>query len=89
MDNPIAEAIAEKIEEEIMQIDGFDDCIVGYVSRQGQPTILLYSEDLIINSLMKNDGMDYDEAVEHFEFNIAGSYMGDGTPGFFAPAEEL
>jgi hypothetical protein len=30
--------------------------------------------------------MTYDEAVEFFEFNILGSWVGDQTPAFFSKA---
>ena len=30
-----------------------------------------------------DDGiMDYEEATEYFDFNVAGAYMGDSTPVF-------
>jgi hypothetical protein len=32
--------------------------------------------------------MDYDEAVEFFDFNIAAAYVGPGTPIFMEPVRE-
>jgi hypothetical protein len=29
---------------------------------------------------MERDGMSYEDATEFFEFNIAGSYVGEATP---------
>ena len=34
----------------------------------------------MIELLMIRDGMDRDDAVEYFWFNIDGSHMGDDTP---------
>ena len=35
---------------------------------------------------MTRDGMSNDEAIEFFEFNIEGAWMGDTTPLFMHPA---
>jgi hypothetical protein len=33
------------------------------------------------------DGMEYDEALEYFDFNIAGAYVGEQTPIFIHKIE--
>ena len=40
---------------------------------------------------MDNDGMSFSEAVEFFEYNILGSYMGETSPSFltFADMKEI
>jgi hypothetical protein len=35
-----------------------------------------------IDILMKRDDMTEEEAVEYFEFNVTGSYVGENTPVF-------
>jgi len=40
---------------------------------------LIYSVEKCITILM-NQGMDMTEAVEYFEFNVSGSYVGEKTP---------
>jgi len=65
---------------ELLRIDGFDDCCIGIVERCGEPPVLCYSSDKIISVLMKE--MNYDDAQEYFDFNIAGAYMGPLTPYF-------
>lgn len=65
-----------------MKMDGFDDCIVGVGYRCGKQPVIAYDMDLIIGKLMKQDDMSYEEAVEYFEFNQLGSWVGDGTPIF-------
>jgi hypothetical protein len=66
--------------------DGFDDCLVGVGSAFGGDLCAIYDADAIIESLMKQ-GMDYAEAMEHFDFNIAGAYVGEQTPIFMHKIE--
>jgi hypothetical protein len=65
-------------DEEILKADGFDDCIIGY--DYGGDIRLIYSVKKVLNSLMKKDYMTYEEALEHFDFNIGGAYVGEKTP---------
>jgi hypothetical protein len=62
-------------DESFLKADGFDEAIIGVddVSMR-----LIYSVSKIIEILMLD--MNEDDAFEHFEYNIAGSYMGDKTP---------
>jgi hypothetical protein len=62
--------------------DGFDDCIIGIANRYGADPVLAYSIPAIIGVLMKRDGLSREEAQEHFDVNIIGSWVGDGTPAF-------
>ena len=57
-------------------IDGHDNALAGW-STDGKA---IYFIDDIIANLMHRDKMTYDEAIEFFYFNIAGSYLGDNTP---------
>lgn len=65
----------------IMYASGFDRAIVGVGRTFGGLLCVVYDIDKIIQILMK-DGMDYEEAHEYFDYNIAGSYVGDQTPIF-------
>jgi hypothetical protein len=74
--------IAEFCEEndiEVLFADGFDDAIIGLI-RSFNEYKVLYDTDKVISILSKT--MTEDEAVEYFEFNIIGSYMGENTPAF-------
>ena len=75
----------------MLKADGFNDAIMGIVQRCGQDDVILYDTDMILQILMDIDSMTYADAVEHFNFNILGSWVGDGTPAFFSRAsyEEL
>ncbi len=69
----------EGLEESVLTMDGLDDALLGLSTRMNEPTVAVYSQSKIIEILVK-DGMSYEEAFEHFSFNIAGSYMGAETP---------
>ena len=69
----------------MLKIDGFDCCIIGVASTMGQEDVLAYSVTSILTKLMVDLDCPFDEAVEYFEFNIAGAYMGEGTPCFIEP----
>lgn len=74
----------------MMKADGLEDAIVGICRRYGQEDVILYDEDKVIKILM-DGGMNYEEAVEYYEYNIIGAWVGDGTPAFcfFLEEEEL
>ncbi len=74
------EEIIEKYPE-VMLMDGFDDCIIGICLRFGQEPIVAYDLDKVFKTLM-NDGMSYEEAVEYWEFNQIGAWIGKTTPCF-------
>jgi len=71
------EKILEQHEdEEILIADGFDDAVIGIEENSMR---LIYSVEKCINILMEQ-GMDMTEAVEYFDFNVSGAYVGEKTP---------
>ena len=66
-------------EPNLMFADGFDEAIAGTIW-DGERTRVVYDTELILELLMGRSEMTYEEAVEYFDFNIAGSYMGEYTP---------
>lgn len=81
----IRERIEERLKEEnpkALFADGFDDCIIGICRRHGQEALVAYDRESCIKTLMDRDGMEREEADEFFEFNVAGSWVGEGTPVF-------
>lgn len=67
-------------DEKILVADGYDDCVIGY---EFKDTIrLIYSVKLIIDKLIREDGMDEIDAIEHFDYNIGGAWVGEQTPIF-------
>jgi hypothetical protein len=72
----------------MIRLDGFDDAVIGIAYQIGQPEALVYSEEKIIEILMKDSEMEREEAIEYYEFNIKGGYFGHGNPIFMAQLEE-
>lgn len=65
---------------EAMIIDGHDNAIIAMVVQHGSPPLVLYDPNIVIDNLMVNDGMEYDEAAEWFAHNIECAYIGKNTP---------
>lgn len=63
----------------MLKADGLDEAIIGVASRCGQPDLIAYSVTKCIEVLMR-DGVSYEEALEHFDFNVAGAWVGPETP---------
>ena len=61
---------------EFLKADGFDDAVIGI---DGRTDRLIYSTAKVIDILIK-EGMTREDALDHFYFNIEGSYMGEKTP---------
>jgi hypothetical protein len=66
--------------EGLLFADGFDEAIIGVAERIGMEPVVAYDTNKIIEILSRE--MTEDEAVEYFEFNILGAYMGERTPVF-------
>lgn len=73
----------------LLEPSRYDEAIVGLVERACSTTVVCYDRRKIVDILMGQDGMDRDEAEEFFEFNIAGAYVGEGTPVFLSTLNEL
>lgn len=58
----------------------FDDCIVGISQNSVGHTFVAYSYGKIIEKLKED--MSEEEAIEYFDYNIIGSYVGDHSPCF-------
>lgn len=67
---------------EALLADGFEEAYLGIFMRFGQEPLASYDYGKCIDVLMQRDGMSYEDAVEFFDFNVIGAWMGDGTPVF-------
>lgn len=77
------DAYAKEMEFTVLFADGFDDAIVGLVTRFGMETpVVLYDRKKMIEILTKRDGMTEDGADEYITFNVEGAWMGAETPAF-------
>lgn len=78
------ELLAE-LEEDILLMDGFDDAIIGYSQRINDPTLAVYSWELMLKILMERDGMSDEEAMEYIDYNCLGAWVGERTPIIVLP----
>ena len=78
---PLPDKKESKMEapEDALTADGFDEAIIG-VAHIHSKKIVAYDTNKCIKILMKN--MTHEEAMEYFDFNVAGSYVGEHTPAF-------
>jgi hypothetical protein len=67
--------------DRIMLADGFEDAFLG-IGTQFNRHFAIYDRQKCIEILMDRDGMHEEEAEEYFEFNVAGAWVGHGTPVF-------
>jgi hypothetical protein len=63
-------------DEEILKADGFDDAVIGIDTDSMR---LIYSVQKCIE-VLREEGMDEIDAVEYFEYNVLGAYVGEKTP---------
>src|SRR4030095_9358792 len=70
-------------EEQLALLEGpeFDAALVGLAERYGQPRIACYDYDKVI-TILKRQGMSDEEAVEWYDYNLIGAWMGETTPIF-------
>ena len=73
--NKLDEILNDNPELEFLKADGFDDAVIGV-----NKGILIYSSKKCIE-ILKKDMLEKD-AIEFFEFNVSGSYVGEKTPKF-------
>jgi hypothetical protein len=71
----------ENTETGILLADGFEDALIG-LGTQFNKELAVYDYEKCIQILMTRDGMAYEEAMEHMEFNVTGAYVGEQTPVF-------
>ena len=73
----------------MLKADGFNEAIIGMcmdIATGGER--IIYDANKCIDILIEQ-GMTDDEAIEYFEFNVGGSYVGGSTPIWMYPYEEL
>ena len=61
--------------------DGFEDAFVGTtISAFGRKQVAIYDYDKCILILMHDNHMTEDDAIEYFDYNVIGSWVGEDTP---------
>ena len=61
----------------------FDSAVLGTSQRIGLEDCIVYDVNEVLLILMQD--MSEEDALEHFDYNIAGSYVGETTPIFLWP----
>ena len=80
-----AELVLNKISElneKALYPTDLKEAIIGFVERFGMEPLILLDKSKCINIFIDRDGMSYSEALEFFDFNVIGAWMGEGTPCF-------
>lgn len=76
--NKMIDKIIEQFPDERFLIaDGFDEAVIGVDTVSMR---LIYSVTKCISIMCLDEDMDVDDAIEHFEYNVRGSYVGEKTP---------
>ena len=67
-------------DEDLLFLDGFDDCILGICNAASGNPLVVYDEELILRALQKRNEMKEEEAVKYYHFNLEGAFLGPRTP---------
>ena len=80
-DPTMRELIAE-VNPDALFMDDFDEALIGVAMRYGMNEVACYDYEKVIDLLMKGGIKDREGAVEFFEFNQIGAWLGENTPVF-------
>jgi hypothetical protein len=70
------DSIIEKYpDDSFLKADGFDEAIIGVDNKSMR---LVYSVSKCIEILCRD--MNEEDAIEYFDYNVSGAYMGEKTP---------
>jgi hypothetical protein len=61
--------------ESFLKADGFDEALIGVDNKSMR---LVYSVSKCIEILCRD--MNEEDAIEYFDYNVSGAYMGEKTP---------
>jgi len=62
-------------DESFLKADGFDEALIGVDTKSMR---LVYSVSKCIEILCRD--MNEEDAIEYFDYNVSGAYMGEKTP---------
>jgi len=66
-------------EQDIPMFADFDDCIAGVIYKKNKYYVA-YSRSKILDKLMNDNGWEYLDALDYYEFNIESAYYGPQSP---------
>lgn len=76
----IEEYTLDNLCEDCLTLPGHDNAIIGIVSQTISKHVLYHIPTVLEN--LVNEGMEWEEALEHFDYNMRGSSQGDSYPMF-------
>ena len=82
----IQDWVAQHNEDAIIYPD-MDEALIGVCEQFGRPIVAAYDFNKCISILMEQ-GMEQEEALEYFYFNTLGLWAGESTPVFLTLYEE-
>ena len=68
--------------EEALLADGFEEAFLGVSEVFGRPPLATYDRDKCIDILIQRDGMTFGDALEYFDINVRGAWVGESTPSY-------
>ena len=68
-------------------IVGTTDQPMDHWNRTTDTMVVIYSREKCIDAMVAAWDMSYEDAVDYFEFNTGGAWMGEGTPTFISDDE--
>ncbi len=74
MDNKLEQILETYPDVEFIKADGFDKAVIGVDLKYYR---LIYDYDLAIKTLVEDDGMTLEDAIEYFDYNVLGSLRED------------
>ena len=77
----LRERLVDEGYDDMLIADGFDDAFIG-VTRTVNVDVACYSMTKCLAILCERDGLSWEEATEHFAFNVSGAWVGPQTPLF-------
>ena len=83
----ITEALADSEALLLEPRSEYDPCLIGIGYRYKDGPLAVYDIEAVL-TVLGQDGMTEEEAVEFFEFNVAGAWVGDSTPAFLTFRDE-
>ena len=84
----IREAIIEEYpDEEFVFAEGFDEAVLGVVRQYSNAPVVCYDYEKCIEILGRD--MPEEDAIEYFEYNVIGGWIGDKTPYFLFRLTEM
>lgn len=72
---------------EAVFLTGLEGAFAGVATRFGAEPVAAYDYDRVMRIFVEEGGLSYEEAEEHFGFNVVGAYLGESTPVFVRLAD--